>query len=122
MRRILHTPPAFHSRVSNDVVFARARATVLSKRLLHQQLMYFGKLSRRPGDDPVRSSILEPGGLELKQLHAKRRVGRPCLEWGKEIRKHAVQAAGGERELTKLLVSTEKWHGQWLRQVKRYVG
>ena len=116
-------PPAFYSRISNSTVFLRATSKPASKRLLQQQLVYFGKLVRRDGNDPVRASVLEADSLDPRGLESKRRVGRPRLECATEIRKHAAQAAGSQDALNQILLcpNSANWLHDWRQTVGKYV-
>ena len=98
LRQILRIPPAFLSRVSNDIVFRTARAQKLSDILLQQQLSCFGRIARMPDDAPIRQVLFEPGTLQLRSAGARKR-GRPRITWAGAVRQHAVNAAGGELEL-----------------------
>ena len=65
LRRILKIPAAFYSRVSNETVLKRARATQVSKRVLQQQLLYFGKIARNEDADPLRVCTMAPGSSQV---------------------------------------------------------
>jgi hypothetical protein len=58
LRRVMRIPSSYISRVSNNTVLKRARATKVSQRILAQQMLYFGQLARRDDDDPVRAAVL----------------------------------------------------------------
>ena len=53
-RKILRVPPAYHSRVSNTVVFDKAGTGVLSEQSLFKQLVLLGKVARSPLEIPLR--------------------------------------------------------------------
>ena len=103
LRVILKIPCSYISRISNAVVLARAQAEPLSTCLLRQQLRYFGKLAGRDNEDPGRACIFEPGGLGDVTPVGVRRRGRPRLEWGAEMRKHAALAAGSQQLLEAII-------------------
>ena len=65
-------------------------AVELSKLLMEQQLLVFGKIFRKGPNDVLRKVIFEENSSAL-QIHAKmRRRGRPKLAWVVEVRKVAT--------------------------------
>ena len=48
LRRILGIPPAFHSRISNSVVFSRAGVLPLSQQILKRQLIVLHRVATAP--------------------------------------------------------------------------
>ena len=93
LRKILGIPASYISRVPNTSVPASAGQLCLSKQILKQQMIYVGKLARRSADDPVRSCILKPGSIDLRELPGRRRVGRPRNTWAAPVLQHSVTAA-----------------------------
>ena len=114
LRRICKIPPAFVSRVSNATVRAVARQRPLSEELQRQRLLYLGELVRRPGTDPVRRSILEPGTLQPRSLPDTRRIGRPRQSCIKSTLEEARRITGAD---AKLCTFAEK---PWTETLNRY--
>ena len=54
LRRILRIPSAYHSRVSNATVFARAGVKSLSSQLLDKQVSLLERVARAPAANPIR--------------------------------------------------------------------
>ena len=77
LRKIYRIQPSYYSRVSNSAVLSIAGERPLSEAIAKQQMVFLGKLARRPGNDPVRSSVLQPGGIELQTPTGTRKRGRP---------------------------------------------
>ena len=120
LRRIMHIPSAFHSRVSNDEVFRRARVRPLSQVLLDRQSNYLHKLANLPNDSQLRASIFVPGSFHLSSPDGGRRVGRPRAEWGERVWRAALEVTGGEATLRQFLIGNAS---TWRNKVaKRLVG
>ena len=65
-RQILHTPIAFISHVSNEIVLRMAGPQPLSKNFFWQSLSYFGRIAHTPDEAAVRQVAFDPGTLKLK--------------------------------------------------------
>ena len=102
LRKILHIPHSYYSRVSNSDVLQRASANSLSATLLERQLRYMGELACRPDTNVLKQSVFRiiPGSFEPKVPVGPRRRGRPKMLWSKGVFEHAVLAAGS-RDLLK---------------------
>ena len=66
----------------------------LSTSLLELQLGLFGKIFRRPQNDPLRQVVFRDQSSNLTIDMKCRRRGRPKLSWAVEVRKIAVQISG----------------------------
>ena len=119
LRRVLRIPPAYVSRVSNEVVLQRGRRRKLSARLLEQQLFLLGNLAARDSGDPVRDSIFQPGSLVQRDLGRLKR-GRPRRTWAEVVCKAALEVAGTSEQLSSLLAPTSSAQRAWRSAVKRY--
>ena len=116
LRQILGVKPSFISKVSN--VEVRAKAGGVHRRrvsLLDRQLRLFGRAARAAPGNPIRDVLLEPGTLTLKATGPRSR-GRPRINWGAAVRKHAVEAATGEEQLAKQVNDPRLWE----RAVRTY--
>ena len=97
LRRILGIPPAFVSRVSNQVVFQRAGVKPLSEQLLKRQLLVLGRVACSPAGGPLRRDTFV---VELLQPQIGRfvpKVGRPRQDWTAEVLKAGRDRIGQER-------------------------
>ena len=77
LRKKLRIMPPFYIRISNAAVFPRAHSICFSRCLLREQLLYLGKVARRPDEDVIRALIFRPSGLEIKESDGVRKRGRP---------------------------------------------
>ena len=91
IRKIIGVVPSYYSRVPNSTVLLRARTCCLSRRLLREQCLLFGKIAKHPDTDPVRYAIFLPNTTDLRPSGAPRKVGRPRMQWSTSILK-ALQA------------------------------
>ena len=119
LRKILCIPPSFVSRISNDVVFERARAIRMSKRILLQQMVYFGHLVRRSDDDPVRALVFAPGSCEPLAPPGRRKRGRPRASWVNTVHEECVKAAGSS--LSWFFQPTLEARRAWYRAARQYI-
>ena len=81
LRVIFNIKVPFISRISNATVLQQSGQTQLSRSLLKQQLLLFGKIARAPDSDPLRKMTFLPGTLLPCSGQYVRRVGRPRNEW-----------------------------------------
>ena len=91
LRKILGIPMSYISRIPNITVLHTAASQKLSSVLLQRQLTLLAQVARKGDDDPLRSIVLKPSSVELRDLPAKRKRGRPRLTWASEVYKHAVK-------------------------------
>ena len=83
LRRILHIPHAYVSRVSNTQVLEQAGQPSYTSQLLPNQLLWFGKVGRADDGDVLRTLTLETGSLRPASGRLRRPRGRPRHEWVK---------------------------------------
>ena len=95
IRKIVGVAHSYWSRISNLDVLARVNGCTLSKRLLEQQLIAFGKIFRKPDDDIMRQVVFQTGSHELQIHIVHRRRGRPKLNWANEVGKVATIICDG---------------------------
>ena len=120
LRRICRIPHAYYSRVSNAAVLNVAGQDKLSTHLARRQLVFMGQLARRPGSDPVRRSVFEPGTLDLRKLAGARRRGRPRQTWGHLVWKNALEVAGSHARLADYFRQDGGAAREWERAVKAW--
>ena len=114
VRRIVGVKHSYWSRISNKEVLSYVNAVQLSKLLLEQQLLVFGKIYRKGPDDHIRQVLSQENSTAL-QIHAKRRrIGRPKLAWAVEVRKVAVMVS---TENLDVIMNEEL---QWKRFVRKF--
>ena len=94
LRLVWGIQPALISRVSNSSVLQITQQKPLTHLLARQQLMMFGKVARAPAGSLLRDSTFCPGSLRPAADRYIRRVGRPRLEWAKEVTKMALKMCG----------------------------
>ena len=116
LRKILRVPHSYYSRVSNKTVLGMVHSFPLSRFLLEQQLLLFGKIYRRPLEDVSRRLVFNGPSDELRISTFKRARGRPRLNWAAEVRAHAVEAAGTTSRLRESLGD----HDAWRKIVRAY--
>ena len=120
LRRILGVPSAYISRISNRVVFERARAQMLSSTLLAHQLKFFAHVARQPSGSALRDSIFEPHTLNPRRLPGVRGRGRPRITWAQAVFAEAVFVAGSAQRLTTFLQNTSRANNAWRAAVHDY--
>ncbi|CAE8615175.1 unnamed protein product, partial [Polarella glacialis] len=96
LRNIFRIPHSWISRITNHTVLEIASCDKLSATLLKRQLLFLAHVVRKPGDDPVRASILKPFSSELQNLGFNRKRSRPRLTWAREVYKHVLFIAGAQ--------------------------
>lgn len=117
LRQIHGILPSFLSHVPNKDVLAAAGATLLSDRLLEQQLKLLGNVARSRSGTPLRDAFFAEGTYELQESGASRGRGRPRHMWGDEVYRHAVSAAGDKVALAEKIVDKHTW----AMTVKQYI-
>ena len=80
LRRILHIPHAYYSRISNKTVLEIAGIRPLSEAIAAQQMKYWKKITARPDSDPIRNLIEEIG-----KMTTQKRRGRPRRKWVEQV-------------------------------------
>ena len=109
LSHILGIQPAFILRVYNAAVLERASQRPLTKRLLKDQLRFFGQVARAPSHDSLRRFTFCNGSLRPATDEFIRKVGRPKNEWAKELTKDAVRLSGGIFALDRLIFNKQLW-------------
>ena len=100
------------SRVSNANVLDQAAQPKLSKLLLKQQLLLFGRVARAPVDDPLRK-VTFCKDLRPATAQFVRRVGRPRNEWAVMLHKEALKM---DEDMSSIVHNVFEWK----RAVHRY--
>ena len=85
LRRILHIPPAFLTRVPESKVLEQAGHMQYSAQLLQQQIILFGKIGRAPDSIFLRRVTFQPGTVRSAVAAHQRKKGRPKHEWAKYL-------------------------------------
>ena len=109
LRKIWGIKPAFVSRVSNKAVLEATGTTPLSRTLMRQKLLIFGKVVRAPASSVLRDSAFCPGQLRPATDRYVRKVGRPRREWVTEVSKVAEQVAGAHGRLADVVCCRVTW-------------
>ena len=108
------------SHVSNAEVLDQAGMNPISRTLLIRQLASFGRVAAMSNDSVLRSTVLEHGTCLPKQMHRKRRVGRPRVSWTNVMYAHAIQITGNLNILDNLLINSGLLQPEWKRLVANY--
>ena len=103
LRKILKVAPSWISRVPNKTVLEMAKCKPLSEKLLHTQLLLFGKIAMSSNNDLMRQLTFKPSSLEPASCFHKKR-GRPRLSW-QSVLLAQVTAAITTEQLSNLLLS-----------------
>ena len=94
----------------------------LSKVLLEQQLILFGRVARMPPSSVVRCAIFKPYSNELRVVVGRRRVGRPRQQWSQVVNWHAKNAvANNLNVLDSYFNNAEHPMESWRDVVRHYV-
>ena len=120
LRQLAGIKPSFISHVTNEYVRSLFDATLLSRSLLEQQLLYFGHIASKPTGDVMRDSIFTANSFSLHEFTGKRRRGRPRDTWSVKLHKIAIDVAGSLASLENMLASSPVAKAAWRRQVARY--
>lgn len=108
LRRILGIQAAFISRVSHAKVFEKAAQERVTKQLLKQQLLYFGKIARMGEDSVLRRSAFHHGLMPCTAFYV-RKAGRPRKTWTEQLVAEATKLAGSHARLQTLLQDEATW-------------
>ena len=109
LRSILKIPPSQFSRVSNETVREKAGWKRASKLLREQQLIYLGKVVRDSPDSVLQTVSFTPGTLQPTTSRYIRGIGRPRKEWMAGVLPDALQLAGGEQNLKRIVQRSAHW-------------
>ena len=94
LRRLTKIPAAYYSRVSHERVRKRCFSTPrFSTFIFRAQLRWLGHILRKPRTDPLKRILFEPRTnfqpvqppSPFTNRPAKRKVGRPPLDWAQTI-------------------------------------
>ena len=91
LRVILKVPPPYISRVSNVSVLRQAGQLPISRQLLQQQMLLYGRIARSEADDVLRKITFSPGTMQPATSAQVRRVGRPRNEWTVMLRRESLK-------------------------------
>ena len=94
LRRILHIPAAFVSRVSNKTVLARAGVVAFSEQLLKHQLDLLRRVAVSPAGSPLRRDTFIDDTTCPQIGRFVRVAGRPRQEWTSQLLREGWQRMG----------------------------
>ena len=109
LRKIAGVKPSYWSRVSNESVRAKLCCEPLSRMLLQQQLIYFGKLARNPTGDVLRDAVFKPYSYSLCETPGRRRKGRPRKCWGQELYNISLRVESNMWDATTWKTAVQKY-------------
>ena len=107
IRKITGVQHSYWSRITNETVLSYVGAHKLSKLLLEQQLLIFGKIFRRPCHDVLRQVIFQDNSVALRIHIETRRRGRQKLSWAVQVQKFAMEISGDN--LSGAMVDESSW-------------
>ena len=81
LRRILHIPCSYLSRVPNSAVLEVAGEPLLSAVLQKRQVAVYKSIAQMPADHLIRRLVCKPSSDEPRVWTAERRRGRPKQQW-----------------------------------------
>jgi len=120
LRKICKIQHSYLSRVSNADVLKDAGEQPLTATLRYRQLKLFGRIALMQEDTLMRKVTFEPGSFDVRRRIGARRRGRPRQTWTPCVRAHAVAAAGGEDELTRMMENTAGGRAAWSKAIWSY--
>ena len=77
--------------MTNETVFREARATLLSTRVLAQQLLYFGRAARLQTNAIVKQYLFKDHALQQRQWPGPKRRGCPRSNWVERVHAEALE-------------------------------
>ena len=85
LRRLLHIPAAFVSRISNKEVFKRADVRPSSQQLLKHQLLLLRKVAISTVGGPLRRDSFVDATTQPRIGRFVKRIGRPRQDWTSQL-------------------------------------
>ena len=85
LRRIMHIPAAYYSRISDETVRERSQQAKWSTQLLQRQLVLYGHILRLEKNDPLRMATFDNNLSQTTPPGSTRRRGRPRSFWVREV-------------------------------------
>ena len=109
LRKIWGIEPSFVSRVPNNAVLQLTGQSAVTKLLMRQQLLLYGKAFRAPPGSLLRDAVFCPGSLKPITERYIWRVGRPSREWAPIVQEAAMRATCSSHILMEQLASEQTW-------------
>ena len=119
LRRILHIPASFVSRVSNAAVLKRAGAKPFSQQLLKHQLHLLRKVAVTAADNPMRKDTFIDASLIPQIGRYVRRAGRPRQEWTTQLLQEGRTRFGQQRFQTLMSDCSDGAERRWKLEVDK---
>ena len=69
----------------------------------------YGRIARAPDNDPLRPLTFCPGSRRPATDRFVRRVGRPKIEWAKQMEDMAVRISGNTEHLESMIGNAASW-------------
>jgi len=113
LRRILHIPASFVSRVSNADVFERAGMKPFTQQVLKQQFCLLRKAALTEADHPLRKDTFIDQTLIPQIGRYIRRVGRPRQDWTTQLLREGWERFGHNKFQTLLSDCSQGAEGRW---------
>ena len=119
LRRILHIPSAYISRISNASVYLRAGVKPLSEQLLKHQLLFLRKVALSGADSPVRRDTFVEGSLNPQIGRRVRKKGRPPQDWTSQLLRVGQERMGSSKFNEFLRDASEGSNVRWKAEVQK---
>ena len=110
LRRILHIPHAYFSRVSNEQVLSQSGQQPYTAQLLRSQLLWFGKICRATDSNFLRRLTFQPGSARPATDACGRARGRPRNEWAKCLYKAVAPQFTSDPAIMQCVSEPAAWH------------
>ena len=107
LRRIVKTPAAYVSRVSNIAVLQKSGCIRLSLRIREQQLLLVGQYLSSPAHCPTR--VMLERWMADEPYQGGRGRGRPRMTWCADVVEEAIALAGSRRQLMQAVLDRARW-------------
>ena len=85
LRRIMHIPSAYYSRITDETVRERSQQVRWSSQLLQRQLVLYGHILRLENSDPLRMATFDDNLNQPSPPGSSKKRGRPRSFWVKEV-------------------------------------
>jgi len=119
LRRLLHIPAAFVSRISNKEVFKRADVRPLSEQLLKHQLLLLRKVAISTVGGPLRRDSFVGATTQPQIGRFVRRIGRPRQDWTSQLLCEGNQLMGTLQFQAFLSDNSDGANARWKAEVEK---
>ena len=119
LRRILHIQPSFLCRISNKVVYDKAKVKPLSEQLLKHQLHLLRKVAGSAEGGPMRRDTFVDATLQPQIGRFVRRLGRPRQEWTSQLMREGRLRMGHAKFQAYLTDTSDGADAHWKAELEK---